>query len=218
MFSYALPCDSNLESMLTAGIYSSTLKPVVTMATQYLSRSTIKSDDSDQSRDLAKKNHIKGLFWLQAAVEEMDTHAMFLLAHELFNPEGQAYDPASAVALLQSGAALGDQNCTALLAYQFNHHPGMIRNQYYGAQINLHAANHGDYVAMQNLGTQLKNGEGVPIDHKAADFWFRRSFEKQMENGGADVLPSEVERHQVGRGEAKVLHLNFTLFKRGSRF
>lgn len=218
MFSHALPCDSNLESMLTAGIYSNTLKPVVFMATQYLSQSIIKPEDSDQGRDLARKNHIKGLFWLQAAVEEMDTHAMFLLAHELFNPKGQAYDPASAVALLQSGAALEDQNCTALLAYQFNHHPGMIRNQYYGAKINFFAAKQGNYVAMQNLGTQLQNGEGVPIDHKAADFWLRRSFDKQMEDGGVDFLPSEVERHQVGRDEAKVFHLNFTLFKRGSRF
>ena len=149
--------------------------------------------------------HTLGMFWLQAAVEEQDTFAMFTLAKELLRKESPSHDSASATALLQSGASLGDQSCTAALAYHFIHNTNIIRNQRYAAQANLRAARAGDLHAMHNLSAQYHNGEGVPVDQHASNYWRMKWLDKlaEVEPG----LPDHEREVAPVKKEAKLIRM-----------
>jgi TPR repeat protein len=177
--------------LLVHGIYASDTTNIPFLARLY-------QDQKQEHPHLSIRDKLSEdilLFWLQAAVEEFDTQAMYYLARELMRPEKTRYDPASGLALLSSGAFLGDDVCATMLAYYFTDGTSLIRNTYASATMNTKAAMSGNVDAMHNLAVQYHYGDGVPMDRKISDYWNHKRIERLGELGSA-VEESEEDRLQ----------------------
>lgn len=156
-----------------------------------------------------------GLFWLQAAAEETNTLAMHVLAQKLLKGEVCEKDVASATALLQSAAALGNAEAATRLAYEFNFNPGLIRNSWHGARINEFAARQGETMAQHNLALHFFQGQGIQADPDYGQYWRNQSVETRAEAESAGEVSSLVMNDPLTKSrEGKILTFNFNTRKK----
>lgn len=118
-----------------------------------------------------------GEFWLQTAAAESDSSSIVDYAQHLINSHPSAKRTAHAVALLQYAYGQGDARSAGILAYQLNFNRHMIRNSVAAAKINEFAAKRGDFASQWNVSLNLRDGQGINIDHKAADYWQSKAIE-----------------------------------------
>lgn len=179
------------------------------LAWQYLARSGLRPRKTKNriKDDQPDPDHIKGLFWLQAGVEDLNTDAMKCLGEELLTKGSLSYDPASGIALMQSAAAQGDADALARVAFHFSENRELMRHQSFAAQLNLQAAEQGNAMAMHNLSVALSRGEGVKVNHDAAAYWQRRAVERDTENGDIKIEFQTAPEYKRRRFAAKVLTL-----------
>lgn len=189
--------SAKAQSYLAGGIYDNVSDPVVELGQKLIALSAKATNYQKDIYDI-------GLFWLQAAVEDLNPIAMVALAQEMLREKSPAYDPASGIALLDSAAASGEAGAATSLAYQFNFHRGVIRNMRHAFEINRYAAAHGDVTGMSNLAAHYNNGEGVARDQDQFRFWMMKKIEANQ-NGDSSEQSNVPESHL--KKSAKILTL-----------
>ncbi len=155
-------------------------------------------------------NAKKGLFWLQAGVEEQYCEAMLLLASELISGVSTKKDAGSAVGYLKKCVALGDSGAAALLANLYMEGKCVIRNPKFAAQLNEHSATKGNATASHNLAVQLQNGDGVQERRDVADYYFNKSISLRVnydESSNRSFIDQLEEKKYVNKKVADIISI-----------
>lgn len=125
--------------------------------------------DDSRTAELHLLNGPRGLFWLQVGVCDLSVAAMDILAWELMRGKYVPADRPSALALLNSAAALGYADAAFGLAYYHATDSKIITNREFVVKMYESAAVMGNKPAKQNLAFHLQRGDGVKADSDLAN-------------------------------------------------
>jgi len=111
--------------------------------------------------------------WYRKGPSLYDPLAEFDLAILLFDGKDHTHDPRAAAALLRDSAAAGYVPAMHSLGLLLVRNPGLARSAGEAAATLNDAANAGNWRSSVLLGVLARDGNGVPLDNKAAYYRFR---------------------------------------------